>query len=286
MNIFRAEHLGMCFGVRDAIGLAIEQARQGPLTVLGDLVHNETVLAELRWRGVQVAPTLAEVRTQNLMITAHGASERAIAAARQQGHAVAEATCPLVHLAHRALRQLVKEGYHPVVIGQRQHVEVRGLTGDLDQFEVILSESDVYELPERRRFGLVAQTTQPVERVRQLAALVRGRFPQSEVKLVDTVCQPTKQRQHAAVELAQHCDLVLVIGGAGSNNTRELVNTCRQYCRRVHHIQTAADLCPDWFAGIGTVGITAGTSTPDRTIDEVEGWLQRLRESCHAAQTL
>jgi len=188
MNILRADHLGMCFGVRDAIQLARERARQGPLTVLGDLVHNETVLRDLRARGIQIVQQPAEAATRQVMITAHGASEKAIAQARALGLEVTEATCPLVRLAHRAVLKLVRQGYHPVIIGKRDHVEVRGLTGDLETFDVILTEADVAALGERPRFGVIAQTTQPIERVRHLAALIRQRFPQSEVRLVDTVC--------------------------------------------------------------------------------------------------
>src|SRR6185295_6319038 len=114
------------------------------------------------------------------------------------------------------------------------------------------------------------------ERVRELARLIREHFPDSEVRFVDTVCQPTKQRQHAAVELAQQCSVVIVIGGTHSNNTRELVQTCGQYCPRVHHVQTAADLREDWFQPEDTVGITAGTSTPDTLVAEVERWLGNI----------
>jgi 4-hydroxy-3-methylbut-2-en-1-yl diphosphate reductase len=275
MKIIRAEHLGMCFGVRDAITLALDTARREPLTILGDLVHNETVLAELRSRGIQIAQQPDKVRTQTVMVTAHGASQRALSQTRARGLNVLEATCPLVHLAHRALARLVAEGFHPVIIGKRDHVEVRGMTGDLSECDVVLTESDVASLHPRARFGVVAQTTQPIERVRQLLRRLHQRFPQSEVRFVDTVCQPTKQRQHAAVELAQHCDVVIVIGGAHSNNTRELVQTCSQHCTRVHHIQTAAELREAWLADAKTVGLTAGTSTPDAVIDAVE---RRIRD--------
>jgi 4-hydroxy-3-methylbut-2-en-1-yl diphosphate reductase len=125
----------------------------------------------------------------------------------------------------------------------------------------------------------VAQTTQPLERVRFLTGLLRWRFPDSEVRFVDTVCQPTKQRQNSAVELAQQSDVVVVIGGVHSNNTHELVKTCRRHCSRVLHIQTAEELRPEWFEGAQTVGITAGTSTPDVSIDQVEQWLQQLPAS-------
>ena len=105
---------------------------------------------------------------------------------------------------------------------------------------------------------------------------MRRRFPNSEVRLVDTVCQPTKQRQNSAIELAQQVEVVVVIGGAQSNNTQELVRTCSRYCRRVHHLQGANDLREEWFDGAQTVGITAGTSTPDAAIYEVEQWLNQL----------
>ena len=275
MLIVRASHLGMCFGVRDAIQLAIDRAADAPLTILGDLVHNEIVLTDLRSKGIAIAHDPAQVKTQTVMVTAHGASERTLAGTRALDLDVIEATCPLVHAAHQAVATLRRNGYHPVIIGQRGHVEVRGLTEDLDDFDVVLNEEDVLALAEHPRIGIAAQTTQPIDKVRHLVALIRRRFPQSDVRFIDTVCQPTKQRQDAAVALARQSDVVIVVGGASSNNTRELVNTCSRHCSRVHHIQTECDLDPDWFLAAGTVGITAGTSTPDEIIDRVE---ERIRE--------
>jgi 4-hydroxy-3-methylbut-2-enyl diphosphate reductase len=266
----------MCFGVRDAIALAEERARLGPLTVLGDLVHNGTVIEALGARGVRIAQHPEEVTTPEVMVTAHGASERAKTEVRALGLRVVEATCPLVQLAHRALSGLVQAGFHPVIIGRRDHVEVRGMTGDLDCFDVVLGEGDIARLQRRSRFGVVAQTTQPIDRVRYLVGLMRERFPGVEVRFADTVCQPTKQRQDAAVTLALRCDVVVVIGGANSNNTRELVRTCRRYCARVHHVQTPAELAAHWFHESDTVGITAGTSTPDALIQGVADRIPRM----------
>jgi len=211
-----------------------------------------------------------------VMVTAHGASERALASTRALGLEVVDATCPLVHVAHRAVKVLIDDGYHPVIIGQRTHVEVRGLTEDLDAFDVVLDESDVLRIEGHPRIGIAAQTTQPIDRVRYLVDLIRRRFPQSKVRFIDTVCHPTKERQHAATELARQCDVVIVVGGENSNNTRELVNTCSQHCSHVHHIQTESDLRPEWFTGAGTVGITAGTSTPDEVIDRVDQHIRAL----------
>ena len=270
MRVIRAEHLGMCFGVRDAITLALGRAEAAPLTILGDLVHNAGVLGVLRAKGIAIAHDLAHVDTDTVMVTAHGASERALASTRARGLEVVDATCPLVHVAHRAVKALLDDGYHPVIIGQRTHVEVRGLTEDLDAFDVVLDESDVLRIEGHPRIGIAAQTTQPIDRVRFLVDLIRRRFPQSDVRFIDTVCHPTKERQSAAAELARQCDVVIVVGGENSNNTRELVNTCSHYCSHVHHIQTESDVRREWFLAAGTVGITAGTSTPDEVIDRVD----------------
>lgn len=275
MKIIRSQYMGMCFGVRDAIALARREAAREPVTILGQLVHNENVLAGLRREGVAFAENPAEVRTATAIITAHGASDAAMARARATIGNVLEATCPLVHVAHRAVRNLARAGYHPVIIGKRGHVEVRGLTEDLEDFDIVLSEAEIDALRPREKFGVAAQTTQPIERVQHLCELIRRRFPASEVKFVDTVCQPTKQRQSAAAALAAKVDVTIVIGGRQSNNTRELAETCRKSCGRVYQVETAAELREEWFEECETVGVTAGTSTPDDVITGVE---DRLRE--------
>jgi 4-hydroxy-3-methylbut-2-enyl diphosphate reductase len=276
MRILRAAHLGMCFGVRDAIELALEQADTGPLTILGDLVHNPTVLNALQAKGIAVAQDVSDVTTPTLMVTAHGTSERNLARTRAAGLTVVEATCPLVRVAHRAVAALARDGYHVVIVGQRNHVEVRGLTDDLDHFDVVLDDEDVLALEEHPRLGVAAQTTQPVERVRHIVALIRRRFPEADVRFIDTVCKPTKERQIAAVEMARQADVVIVVGGRSSNNTRELVNTCRDYCTRVHHVQTDTELRAEWLHAANIVGLTAGTSTPDAVIDRVEARIRQL----------
>jgi len=283
MKIIRARHLGMCFGVRNAIALALQQAAAGPLTVLGELVHNEIVLGQLRAAGVQFETDPRKVTTQTVMITAHGASVRRIMHLRERGLTVLEATCPLVRKAHLALAGLVQAGFHPVIIGKREHVEVRGLTEDLAEFDVVLTETDALALPARQRFGVIAQTTLPIERVHRLVQIIRSRFPVAEVRFVDTVCPATKLRQAAAIELARNCDVVVVIGGVNSNNTRELAATCRKFCARVHQVHNTADLRPDWFAFAETVGITAGTSTPESLIAEVEAQIRTFTTAAAGA---
>jgi len=276
MKIVLAAHLGMCFGVRDAIAMALDAALTHPVTILGDLVHNETVLQNLREQGVKIEHQVAAVTTPEVWITAHGASQTAIRRAQKAGLQVREATCPLVHHAHRALRTLIASGFYPVIIGRRDHVEVKGMTEDLDRYSVVLSEKDIVEVPREPRLGVMAQTTQPIDKVERLVECLRRSHPECEIRFIDTVCQPTKQRQAAAIELAKQCQIVIVVGGASSNNTHELAATCRRHCPRVYHVQRAEDLHATWFKPEDTVGLTAGTSTPDPTIREVEAWLREF----------
>lgn len=273
MKILRASHLGWCFGVRDAVRDARLAAAAGPVTMLGELVHNPAVVESLRLAGVVVRHDPAEVQTRRVLVTAHGVSRARLGELRRLGHEVQETTCPLVHRAHASLDDLVSKGFHPVIIGQRDHVEVRGMAEDHPGCDVVLTEEDVDQMVPRTRFGVVSQTTQPVTRVRGLVARIRGRFRGSEVEFRDTVCQPTKDRQLAAEDLARGCTVVVVVGGRGSNNTLRLVETCKGGCRRVHHVEGAGELERAWFREGDTVGVTAGTSTPDWEIEAVEGVL-------------
>jgi 4-hydroxy-3-methylbut-2-enyl diphosphate reductase len=220
------------------------------------------------------------------MITAHGSSKSRVDALGARGHKVLEATCPLVQAAHQALEALVRGGYYPVVVGKRDHVEVKGLTGDLSSYSVVLTEDDLERLPSCSKYGVVAQTTQPVVRVRHLAQCIRARFPGAEVRLVDTVCQPTKLRQQAAETLARECDMVVVIGGRNSNNTRELVATCAAACPSVVHVTCAAELSEDLFMEKEVVGVTAGTSTPDWLIQEVAARLEEIAANQAASRSV
>lgn len=283
MEVKVAEHLGMCFGVRDAVELALRLTRQGPLTILGDLVHNPDILAQMDEAGALRARRLEDVQTRPVLLTAHGTADRVKLQLRGEGHQVHDATCPLVKRVHQTLDRLVADGRYPVVIGQADHVEVRGLVGDLAEYTVILRPEDVDRLeePVRRnpRLGIVAQTTQPLALVEHLVAAVRRRFPAADVVFVDTVCQPTKDRQEAMYRLAADCDVVVVVGGPESNNSRKLTELARSLGRPAYQVAGAAELRPEWFRGARVVGLTAGTSTPGATINAVRRWLETLDAS-------
>ncbi len=271
MIVKLAEHYGLCFGVRDAIAQAEQLAGQGPLTILGELVHNPVVRERLAARGVRegALERIASAPTAQVMITAHGASDTMRAAWRTAGFGVADGTCPLVRHAHDELKTLVQLGCFPVVIGKRGHVEVLGLTGDFPETHIIESAADIASLPAHERYGVIAQTTQPVEKVRALVEALRRARPDSEVLFRDTVCQPTKNRQNAVRKLIAECDTMVVVGGRNSNNTLQLTAAASIAGLDVHHIERADELDAEWFRGAEIVGITAGTSTLKETVAAV-----------------
>ena len=276
MKIVLADHFGMCFGVRDAIAQAEELAEQAPLTILGELVHNPIVRERLRAQGVAESSLDQPGATSGpVMITAHGASDAKRGIWRERGLNLIDGTCPLVRHAHEQLKRLVAAGYFPVVIGKVGHVEVRGLTEDFPEARVVDLPSDILKLPRRDRYGVISQTTQPVDRVRALVAEIKRLHPASEVGFVDTVCKPTKDRQSALRKLIDVAEVIVVVGGRESNNTRQLVETCRAAGRRAFHIERPDELRSEWLDGISVVGLTAGTSTLRETVDAV---FRRLEE--------
>ena len=283
MKIILADHYGLCFGVRDAIAEAERLAQQGPLTILGELVHNPVVRERLAQRGVhESALDGFTATTTPVMITAHGTSDARRVALQASGVTVSDGTCPLVKHAHTQLRELVELGYFPVVIGKPGHVEVEGLIGDFPGACVIEHAPDIHSLPQHGCYGVISQTTQPLDKVRALVEAIRREQPGSEVRFVDTVCQPTKNRQNALRKLIAQCDTMVVIGGRNSNNTLQLAAAASAAGLHVFHVERAAELDPEWFRDSETVGLTAGTSTLKETVAAA---FSRLEQIASAAST-
>ena len=277
MRVIRAEVLGMCFGVRDALAVIDRIGDPRCVTIHGQLVHNEVVLDDLRSRGFGMRSEAGRweepdrgpaTGTQSVLITAHGISDRRRRGLEQAGAHLIDTTCPLVLRVHQAARSLEAEGYHVLLIGRAGHVEVQGVVEDLSRVDVIETEDQVrpYDHP---KLGIIAQTTATERQVAALRQAIVQKNPSAEIRFVDTVCLPTKEHQRSLVRLLEQVDAVVVVGGSNSNNTRELVELCRERGRPVLRVQRPADLDADWFRGFAVVGLTAGTSTLDRTIDEV-----------------
>jgi 4-hydroxy-3-methylbut-2-en-1-yl diphosphate reductase len=277
MKVILAKHFGVCFGVRDALQQAEQSAQNGQVTILGEIVHNPIAKERLAALGaIESSLDAPAAETKQVMITAHGASDRAVTVWRDRGYEIIDGTCPLVHHAHQALRELVEQGDHPTVIGKRDHVEVRGLIGDFPKASVIEEAQDIESLPAVSAFGIVAQTTQPIERVRRLVDELKANRPEAVVHFRDTVCQPTKNRQEALRALLSEVDAMVVVGGKNSNNTLQLLSTCRKTGTPSLHIERVEELTPSWFKDFETVGVTAGTSTLRETVEAVRAWLARL----------
>ncbi len=277
MKVIVAEHFGICFGVRDAIAQAHALAREAPLTILGELVHNPIVREQLRAQGVQEQSS-ADAANGRVMITAHGTSDKQREALSKRGLEVADGTCPLVRYAHDQLKRLVRAGYFPIVIGLANHVEVRGLVGDFADACVINEVADIRKLPPRCGYGIVSQTTQPIDRVRALVAEIARAHPNAKIRFTDTVCKPTKDRQLALKKLIAAVEVIVVVGGRQSNNTRQLVETCRAAGKRSLHIERPEELQPEWFRGVAVVGLTGGTSTLPETVEAVRRRLEEFHD--------
>jgi 4-hydroxy-3-methylbut-2-enyl diphosphate reductase len=274
MQIRRADAMGMCFGVRDALQ-AIEQVGEpGSVTIHGELVHNGEVLRMLDRRGFRQSDEVGRdvPDTEAVLITAHGVSDRERERLRGAGKRLIDTTCPLVHKAHEAAQLLQADGRRVVVLGKPEHVEVRGIVEDLDDPVVVRAEQDVATWPDLR-LGVVCQTTTPSERVDLLVDEIRRRNPHADVRLMDTVCNPTKARGAALEALLPQVDALVVVGGRDSNNTRQLVVRAERRGVPALHIENEAELDEGWLAGRRVVGLTAGTSTLPATIDAVHARL-------------
>ena len=281
MKVSLASALGTCFGVEDAINLAMTPEFGADLTIVGQLVHNPQVNEQLKGNGVSLVnnvDNIDQIKTKKVMITAHGAAKKTKDRLEKAGFTVYDASCPLVMRVHKTIKSMVIKGYFPVVIGQEDHVEVKGIVGDLKEYLVINEVDDItkIEASGKRKLGIVSQTTLQVEKVEYLVGKIRENPCVDEVYFVNTICQPTRDRQIAVRDLAEQVDLMIVIGGYNSSNTKKLVQVCDEKSIQAHHIESFSQLEKEWFRDKNHVGITAGTSTPEHVINEVHETIRKI----------
>jgi len=274
MKVSLANALGTCFGVEDAITMAMTPEFGKNLTIVGQLVHNPQINESLKKNGVSLVnniDAIDKIKTKKVMITAHGAAQKTKDKLEDAGFTVYDASCPLVMRVHKTIQSMVTKGYYPVVIGQHDHVEVKGIVGDLEDYLVISGESDITKIQRsgKRKLGIVSQTTLQVEKVEHLVKKIRDKSYVDDVYFVNTICQPTRDRQVAVRDLAEQVDIMIVIGGYNSSNTKKLVQVCEEKNILAFHIESYSQLEKDWFYNRAHVGITAGTSTPEHVINEV-----------------
>jgi (E)-4-hydroxy-3-methyl-but-2-enyl pyrophosphate reductase len=277
MKVKLASERGFCFGVEDAIELAEDAVKKhgaGRVVALGPVIHNKQVVSKLEQAGLDQSGDLNTIDPSKVvLIRSHGASPQTMEKISSRGLDVVDATCVLVKRAQDVVRQLHDDGYHVVMIGDPNHPEVKGVIAYAPVVTVVDCETDLEEaLPYRERIGIVAQTTHSPEHVADMIAKILRR-PFREVKVVNTLCLEVTRRQESAIALAKEVDVMFVLGGLHSANTREVAQLCRDEGTETYHIETWEQFDPSMVAGKKIAGVTAGASTPEWVI---EGFTRNL----------
>ena len=278
MEVIRAKAAGMCFGVRDALAAARTLKEPEATTIYGELVHNEAVRSELLALGFEELPERERERRAlraQVLITAHGISQRTRTRLQSQARKLFDTTCPLVRSAHRIASELAAEGRHVLLLGRHGHVEVEGLIQDLPSADVVQSIEDVRTWPDPR-LGILCQTTLTEGEAHALRREIRLANPQADIVYRDTICEPTKERQRALDELLEQVPAIVVVGGNNSNNSRKLCVRCESAGLPAFLVQGVETLPVAELVRFDRVGLTAGTSTTPEAIDAVERALREL----------
>lgn len=269
MEVILADYLGFCYGVKRAIMIARENvSADGTACTLGPIIHNPQMVERLRTEGVGSVNRLDELDRGTVIVRSHGVGPQVYAEAEKRGLVIVDATCPHVKKAQLSAKSLADEGYDVVIIGEREHPEVRSIfEWSNSKARIIETVDEADALMPCAKLGIVCQTTFSGEKFREIVAHLLEKS--CEVKVLRTICTATDQRQAAAMDLAAKVEMMLVIGGKNSANTSRLAQLCANKCR-TYHIETAAELQDEWFdKKIEKIGITAGASTPDWIIKEV-----------------
>jgi len=271
LEVIVAESSGFCYGVKRALDTVAKSAKTScrRMFTLGPLIHNPQVIQKLEVEGIESVADLSEVPAGSLVVMpTHGAPARVMAQAQKLGLEIVDVTCPFVRKVHRLAESLVRQGYQVVILGDEGHTEVQGIISRAGNDAVAVScAEDLKKSPLKRRVGILAQTTQSLERYQQLvAAACECAY---EVRAYNTICSATVQRQKAALAVAQGVDVMLVVGGRNSANTRRLAEICAETGVSTYHVEVADEIDADWFARAKKAGLTAGASTPDWIIKEV-----------------
>ncbi len=280
MKVLLAEHRGFCFGVEDAVELAeaaVAEHGAGRVVALGPVIHNPQEVSRLARAGLNQSGNLETVDPSDVvLLRSHGVGPETYKRIESRGLRVVDATCVLVKQAQNVVKQLHEEGYHVVLIGDPDHPEVKGVVGYAPQVTVVDKGTDLEEaLPFRERLGIVAQTTHAPEHVAEMVAEILKR-PYREVKIINTLCLEVIHRQEAAVKLAREVEVMFVLGGLHSANTREIARLSRETGCPTYHVETWDQVEPAMVEGRETAGVTAGASTPEWLIQDFVRKLEAL----------
>ena len=279
MEILLARDMGFCWGVRRAIDIMEKAAdEKGEIISLGPIVHNPQVVRELEGRGVRTAGDLSDGDSLPVAITAHGVGPEVLEDARSRGNEVIDTTCPIVTRSQRWAKKMTEAGFTLVIFGNPNHREVKGVLAWAGANAIAIRDGDPLPAELPSRLAVISQTTQSPERFAEFVSRLMqehvGRI--GELRVINTLCDVTSSQQAAARELAQEVDLVLVVGGRSSANTRHLLDVCKEEGSVAYHVEGPDELKPEWLKGCKSVGVTAGASTPDSAVESVVRQVQRL----------
>lgn len=275
MEIYTAKKAGFCFGVKRAMDITFKLANKGTEGVytLGPIIHNPQVIENLRLKGIVPTDDVSNSSIKSLVIRTHGIPVDLLERASSEGYNIIDATCPFVKKAQHYAKLLKESGYQIIILGDREHPEVKGIMSYAGNDVMITDGKE--ELPKlKKKVGVVVQTTQPVERLKGLFAKVIEQA--KEIKVYNTICNSTALRLKETEEMARIVDVMIVVGGKNSANTTQLAKLCTSVPIRTYHIETSDEIESSWFTGIERVGITAGASTPDWIINEVENRIKDI----------
>jgi 4-hydroxy-3-methylbut-2-enyl diphosphate reductase len=276
MEVILADKAGFCFGVQRAISTAFKAKAEGDGKVycLGPLIHNPQEVSRLRDAGVETVEDFSGLRSgDSLIIRSHGVPPAVLASAREKGLTIIDLTCPFVAKAQQHAQSLSREGYRVVVVGEKKHPEVQSILGYAGENSVVVEQpEDIDQLKLQGRLGIVAQTTQSYGNFSEI--VLRLLRLSNELKVFNTICSSTKERQDATRVLASRVDVMIVVGGRNSANTGRLVSLSREAGKPTYHVEVVDEIRSEWLTGARTVGVTAGASTPAWVIDAV---VERLK---------
>ena len=269
MKIFLAKNAGYCFGVRDAVQLAYDTAQDdGDIYMLGHIVHNENVVEKLDKAGAKVVETLDQVPNgKPILFRAHGTHVDTWKRAQEKNMNIIDATCPLVEEIHDEIKILEKEGRKIIIIGDHGHDEVIGIASQVKNAVIVANPDEANALRKTKKAGVVSQSTQTIENVREIINILMSKV--FDLRFVNTICFPTKRNQEQIKELAEACDLMIVIGSFTSANSKRLTQLAKERNKLSFQVTCADDVDESWLENVETVGISAGASTPDNIINEV-----------------
>lgn len=269
MKILLAKDAGYCFGVRDAVNLAYQTAKEeGEVFMLGDIVHNENVVKELEESGVKVVKNLDEVPDNKpILFRAHGTVPDIWKESNERAMDVVDATCPLVTEIHEEVKKLDSEDRKIIIIGDHGHDEVNGIKEQVKDALVVSSSKEAMKLRKMKKAGVVSQSTQRIENVQAIINILMTKV--FDLRFVNTICFPTRRNHEQIKNLSEICDIMIVIGSFTSANSKRLTELAKMRNERTFQVTSAEDLDIDWFQKSDTVGISAGASTPDNIINQV-----------------